>query len=144
MAEDYVELWDDFSITFNEKLINANGDWNKLSETEQEIAALWKLVADVYNGGFIQFFCNWGFDCFVCAMRGIKRVGCAEAYSLLNNAYYSVLDKFKDDERLEEYWDIPEYLTEEDDNILMETDTAFWEGVGDRLCEAAYKFYCKK
>ena len=141
--EDYVDLWDNFSIKFNEKLVyECNGDWSKLDEREQEIAALWKLIADVYNGGFIQFFCNWGFDCFVYALRGIKRVGCAEAYNILNYTYSSVLDKFREDERLEAYWDIPEYLTEEDDNILMETDTAFWEGVGEKLCKAAYEFYC--
>lgn len=141
--EDYVDLWDRFSIEYNKKLIECGGDWSKLDEREQEIAALWKLTADIYNGGFIQFFCNWGFDCFVYAMRGIKRVGCAEAYNILNNTYYSVLDKFREDERLTAYWDIPEYLTEEDDNILTETDTAFWEKVGEQLCEAAYKFYCK-
>lgn len=70
--DDYGKLWDNYSIEFNSKLVNSNGDWNKLDEDEQEIAALWKLFVDINNGGFIQFFCNWGFQCFCYAMRGLK------------------------------------------------------------------------
>lgn len=56
--KDYGELWDDYSIEFNSKLVECNGDWSKLDKDEQEIAALWKLFVDINNGGFIQFFCN--------------------------------------------------------------------------------------
>ena len=54
--DDYGKLWHNYSIEFNSKLVNSNGDWNKLDEDEQEIAALWKLFVDINNGGFIQFF----------------------------------------------------------------------------------------
>ncbi len=48
--EDFDELWNTYAIEFNDKLENANnGDWSKLDEYEQEIAALWKLAADVYS-----------------------------------------------------------------------------------------------
>ena len=50
--DDYGKLWDNYSIEFNSKLVNSNGDWNKLDEDEQEIAALWKLFVDINNGGF--------------------------------------------------------------------------------------------
>ena len=53
--DDYGKLWDNYSIEFNSKLVNSNGDWNKLDEDEQEIAALWKLFVDINNGGFIRF-----------------------------------------------------------------------------------------
>ena len=45
--DDYGKLWDNYSIEFNSKLVNSNGDWNKLDEDEQEIAALWKLFVDI-------------------------------------------------------------------------------------------------
>lgn len=54
----YGDLWDDYSGDFNSKLVNSHGDWSRLDKDEQEIAALWKLYVDIYNGGFIQFFCN--------------------------------------------------------------------------------------
>ncbi|WP_134686865.1 DMP19 family protein [Brevibacillus migulae] len=52
------DIWFDFAAAFVQKK-NATG-WNMLTSQEQEIAALWMLEADVYNGGFLQFFCNWG------------------------------------------------------------------------------------
>ena len=68
--------WDDYSITFNANLVyKCSGDWNGLEQDEREIAALWKLYVDTNNGGFEQFFCNWGYDCYWYAMRGIQRMG---------------------------------------------------------------------
>lgn len=139
---DYDELWNKYAVEFNNKLETTyGGDWSKLDETEQEIAALWKLVVDIYNGGFVQFFCNWGFDCYWYAMRGIQRIGNRNLLERLNSTYKNVFDKFKDDKRLTKYWDIPQYLTEEDEKILRDTDTEFWDKEGEILCKMAYEFY---
>ena len=138
----YEDMWDDYSIEFCKKLeYDCGGDWSKLDPGEQEIAALWKLTADMYNGGFVQFFCNWGYECYWYAMRGIQRIGDVKLLELLHKTYTDVFDKFREDERLTYYSDIPQYLTEEDENILMETDTTFWEGEGEMLCKTAYEFY---
>ena len=52
--------WFDFTSAYVEKLNAAGGsDWSILTPEEQELAALWKLEMDMYNGGFVQFFCNW-------------------------------------------------------------------------------------
>lgn len=139
---DFVDLWDRYSIEFCKKLeYDCGGDWSKLDPDEQEIAALWKLVVDIDNGGFVQFFCNWGYDCYWYAMRGIKRIGDRKLLELLDNTYMNVFDKFKDDKRLRYYSDIPRYFTEADENILRDTDIAFWESEGEILCKTAYEFY---
>ncbi len=139
---DYVKLWDNYSKDFTKKLIfQCKGDLRALDNDEQEIAALWRLVVDVYNGGFVQFFCNWGYDSYWCAMRGIQRMGLQELLQLFHNTYMDVFDKFREDKRLKEYWDIPEYFTDEDERILDETDQAFYDSLGELLCETAYKFY---
>ena len=135
-------IWDDYSVKFNEKLVyKCNGDWNGLEQDEREIAALWKLYVDVNNGGFEQFFTNWGYDCYWYAMRGIKRMGDVNLLELLHNTYMNVFDKFREDKRLTYYSDIPQYLTEEDEAVLMDTDTAFWDTEGEILCKTAYEFY---
>lgn len=135
-------IWDDYSGEFNKKLeYDCEGDWDKLGETEQEIAALWKMYVDINNGGFEQFFCNWGYACYWYAMRGIQRMGYRELLELLHNTYMDVFDKFREDTRLTYYSDIFDYLTDEDDKILMETNTAFWETYGDELAKRAYRFY---
>lgn len=142
MEKDYDELWDRYSIEFCKKLeYDCGGEWSKLDPDEQEIAALWKLAVDIDNGGFEQFFCNWGFECYWYAMRGIQRIGDKKLLELLENTYMNVFDKFREDKRLKYYSDIPQYFTEEDENILRETNIAFWETEGEILCKTAYEFY---
>ena len=153
--EDFDELWNEYAIAFNNKLEEENGgDWSSLDETEQEIAALWKLAADMYSGGFDEFFLNWGFDCYSYAMRGIKRiadangglkkVGCNNVYKLFENAYSKVFARFENDERIKSYEDIGQYLTEKDEKILEKTYEEFDEKLGPLLCQRAYEYYCKK
>ena len=139
--KDYDNLWDDYSIVFNSKLVDSGGDWSRLDEDEQEIAALWKLYVDINNGGFIQFFCNWGFQCLCYAMRGLKRIEDTSLYDLLDDTYCNVLDKFKNDTRLTAYWDIPEYLTDEDMERLDAADTQFYETECEHFTKMAYEYY---
>lgn len=143
--KDFVDLWDKYSIEFCKKLeYDSGGDWSKLNPDEQEIAALWKLVVDTYNGGFEQFFCNWGYDCYWYAMRGIQRMGYRELLEQLHGTYQNVFDKFREDKRLTYYSDIPQYFTDEDENILNETNNSFWDEKGEILCRMAYEFYHDK
>lgn len=153
--EDFDELWNAYAIEFNDKLENANGgDWSKLDEQEQEIAALWKLAADVYSNGFDEFFLMWGYDCYSYAMRGIKRiadadpglekVGCNDVYKLFETAYTKVFARFENDDRIKSYEDIVQYLTEKDEEILEKTYEDFDERLGPLLCERAYEFYHDK
>ena len=139
--KDYDNLWDDYSIEFNSKLVDSGGDWSRLDEDEQKIAALWKLYVDINNGGFIQFFCNWGFQCLCYAMRGLKRIEDTSLYDLLDDTCCNVLDKFKNDTRLTAYWDIPEYLTDEDMERLDAADTQFYETECEHFTKMAYEYY---
>ena len=152
--QDYDELWNEYAVKFNQKLeSDYDGDWEKLNEVEQEIAALWKLTADMYSSGFDEFFLNWGYECYSYAMRGIKRIAdassgaeksdCNEVYELFEHAYTEVFARFENDERIKAYGDIAEHLTEEDEEILAETYDIFDEKLGSLLCMMAYEFYCK-
>ena len=134
--------WDKYAMDFCKKLEDTmKGDWDKLDADEQEIAALWKLVVDMYNGGFVQFFCNWGFQCLCYAMRELKRIEDTSLYDLLDDTYCNVLDKFKNDTRLTAYWDIPEYLTDEDMERLDAADTQFYETECEHFTKMAYEYY---
>lgn len=153
--KDYDELWNEYAIRFADKLENAGGgDWSRLDETEQEIAALWKLAVDMYSGGFDEFFLAWGYECYTYAMRGIRRIadansgikktGCNRICDLFDTAYQKVFARFENDKRLKAYSDIPQYLTEEDQTILEQTYETFDEKLGPLLCQRAYEFYCGK
>ncbi len=151
---DYDELWNEYAIQFNDKLEDENGgDWSRLDELEQEIAALWKLAADMYGGGFDEFFLNWGYDCYGYAMRGLrrltaantglKRTDCDKLVKLFDTAYKQVFARFENDSRLESCADILRYLTEEDRAVLEKTYEAFDEKLGPLCCQMAYEYYCE-
>lgn len=153
--KDYDELWDKFSCPFAEKLEEKfGGDWSKLDELEQEIAALWKLGADVYMDGFDTFFINWGYDCYSYAMRGIKRladansafkkIGMNNVYKLFDDAYRNVFARFENDDRVKSYGDIVQYLDENDEKILQKTFDVFDDRLGPLLFQRAYEYYCEK
>lgn len=77
------------------------------------------------------------------AMRGLERIGDTSLYDLLADTYYDVLEKFKDDTRLKEYWDIPEYLTDEDEERLDAADTKFYKTECEDFTKMAYEYYCQ-
>ena len=139
---DYVKLWDEYSIQFCKTLeFEFGGDWDQLDQEEREIAALWKLLVDGYNGGFEQFFCNWGYPGYWYAMCGLQKIGDRALLECLHDTYERVFDKFKNDSRLKAYWDIPDYFTEEDEAILDETNQYFWDEAGENFAKLAYEFY---
>lgn len=140
--EDYVKLWDDYSRKFNETLESVfHGDWDQLDQEEREIAALWKMLVDVYNGGFEQFFCNWGYSGYWYAMCGLKKIGDNALLEQFHKTYMQVFDKFKEDSRIKSYWDIPQFFTEEDENILDGTNNYFWDEAGTNFAKMAYEYY---
>lgn len=140
--EDFVTRFDNYSIQFNKTLEFAcGGDWDQLDQEERELAALWKLLVDTYNGGFLQFFCNWGYPGYWYAMCGLQKIGDRDLLDHLHKTYTEVFDKFKEDPRLKAYWDIPEYLTEEDTALLDQTDNYFWDEAGEAMAKRAYEFY---
>lgn len=141
--EDYSEIFDKFAQDYLDKFKSVDGDWDRLNADEQEIVALWSLGADMFEGGFLDFFLGYGYDVYLIAMRGIKRIGCDKLYELLETTYNKVLDRFQYDERIKSYDDIPQYLTEKDEEILDKAYELFDEEYGEEMCEAAYKLYAK-
>ncbi|WP_340007586.1 DUF4375 domain-containing protein [Paenibacillus sp. FSL K6-0276] len=134
---DICDIWFDYAEAFVQKK-NAS-DWNTLTPQEQEIAALWLLEADVYNGGFVQFFCNWGDEAYICAVRALQAIGAAHALEIVQSGY-ACIEHLSEDNRLTQLWDIPKFLTEEEVERLDKLDKRFWEDQ-DRIAEIAHRYY---
>lgn len=137
---DLDKKWFDFTSAYVTKLNQSGGhDWDSLSEEEQELAALWKLEMDMYNGGFIQFFCNWGYDCYTYAVRCLTKLEAKECLDIITQQY-GIIERLEDDERLEALWDIPKYLTEEEAKALDELDHRYWDNT-DSIQEKTFQVY---
>ena len=73
--------------------------------------------------------------------RSVQKIGERALLDRLHRTYMEVFDKFQDDSRLKAYWDIPDYLTEEDEAVLDETDNYFWDEAGEAMAKRAYEYY---
>lgn len=132
--------WFDFTLAYVTKLNETGGrNWGQLNDEEQELAALWKLEMDMYNGGFIQFFCNWGYECYTYAIRCLEKLSANECLKILTNQYL-VVQRLEGDSRLESWWDIPKYLTENEMKLLDKLDREYW-GNADQIQEKTFEVY---
>jgi len=103
---------------------------------------LWLLEADVYNGGFVQFFCNWGEEAYIRAVRALQAIGAVHALEIVQSGY-ACIEHLSEDNRLTQLWDIPKFLTEEEVERLDKLDKRFWED-HDHIAEIAYRYYVQE
>lgn len=124
---DIENLWwetfgNSYGIEFEKACIA--GDYDMLDKDAQIIGALMKLQLDMYNGGFIQFFCNWGYPAYLFALEGLDKIAATREKAILTKAY-TVIEKYEDDDRIEALWDIATVLTDEEVAILDRLDAEF-------------------
>ncbi len=136
---DLDKQWFDFTSTYVTKLTEAKSDWSALPEKEQELAALWKLEMDMYNGGFIQFFCNWGYECYTHAIRSLTRLQAKQCLAVVTQQF-QIIQRLEDDSRLQALWDIPKYLTDEENDRMNALDHEYWDNT-DAIVETTFNVY---
>ena len=136
--------FENYSFDVVDKLFSEfDGDLSKMTAAEQEVVRIWRLEADMYNGGFMQFFCNWGYENFVETQKVLKKIEAVKSLALITECE-KIISKLKDDDRVKALWDIPkylpEYITEAEDNRLNELDELYWTNVDD-IQKIAYDVY---
>lgn len=116
--------WEDEMLAATKRLSGANLDWDAVSERDRDLAALFKVEADMHNGGFLLFFCNWGPPGLRLARAALARIGATERAALLERAYAAIAHH-EDDDRLETLWDLAKVLTDEEAAALAQIDAAY-------------------
>jgi hypothetical protein len=104
-----------------------------------ESRALGRLILDIPNGGFLQFFCNWGYEDFQHAVRGLEWMGAREYVGHLQQSY-SVIEKYQDDPRIGELWDLPKVIRPEDLERLRKLDQILCDSL-DKVSALKRRFY---
>lgn len=79
------DLWWDTFEEYSIKFGEVRPDYKKLKPEEAEIGALFNMELDMHNGGFLQFFCNWGYEAYIYALRGLESIGAIELKNFLRN-----------------------------------------------------------
>jgi len=140
---DIKEKFENHCLEIIDKLYGKlEGDLNKLSEEELEVFRICRLEADMYNGGFIQFFCNWGYENFTETQKVLAKIKAEKSLNLITECE-KIISRLEDDERIKELWDIPKYLTEVEDELLDELDKLYWTNLDD-IQKLGYEIYVKK
>lgn len=141
------QAFEDYSFEVTGQLFKQHGGkLDQLSEKEQEVVRIWRLEADMYNGGFLQYFCNWGYDNFEKTQQILTKLGAVNSLAIITE-YEKTIAVLQDDDRIKELWDIPkyfdEYLNEEQQQRLNELDELYWENPDD-LQLLCYNCYLKQ
>jgi hypothetical protein len=93
------------------------------TEWERELAALWRLEADVNNGAYLQFLCNWGRESYSYASQALKKIGASRMAAIVDRCQALV----------DEHWgDKPLYSA----NMLKSLP----KKVSQRILDLSYEF----
>ena len=120
-------VWDDFCDEALAALRAVDWRLDRLATREREIVSLWRLQADGYNGGFIQFFCNWGEDTWQTARQALQAIGATATLEIVARQR-ALLTRLESSPDPIAPWDIPRLLTEAEAKEISEVlDLRLWD-----------------
>ncbi|WP_240433966.1 DUF4375 domain-containing protein [Achromobacter sp. B7] len=126
MLNVYDILWDQRYEKALAALQAADWTLERLPLIEQELVALWRMEADINNGGFMQFLCNWGDPTCQLALQALKKLGATHMLAVLSRMR-GLIDRFEASPDVIELNDIYGAMTEAEQQEMDSLDHAFWD-----------------
>lgn len=120
------QVWDDRYEAALARLKSAGWALDALSDVDQHLVALWRMEADINNGGFMQFLCNWGDPTCHLALRALQAMGAVQTHAILAGMR-GLLDRLEDDPEIKELTDLYGAMTDEEQAALHAFDEAYFE-----------------
>lgn len=139
MVNVYTLCWEQLQDEGIAALKAAAWQFDALPLREQQISALWRLEADVNNGGFLQFFCNWGEATCRTAIAALAEIGALKMHFLVKRMR-AVLDRLEGSPQIQGLMDLYQHLTPAEHDALEALDEAFW-AYPDRLSKLGVLHY---
>ncbi|MCE1175915.1 MAG: DMP19 family protein [Burkholderiales bacterium] len=125
----YEWVWEAICDHALENLQSHGWDVKKVSQKTYDIASIWRLEADGYNGGFLQFFCNWGEDNCQTALSALQDIGATATHQVLA-AQRALIQRLEDAPEMTRLDELPALLTEQErDEIGERLDHALWDAM---------------
>lgn len=119
-------LWDQRYEQALAALSAAGWELDRISAQDRELVALWRMEADINNGGFMQFLCNWGDETCQLALQALRKVGALHMLAVLSRMR-GLIDRFEAMPEVVQLNDIYGAMTEQEQQELETLDRAFWE-----------------
>ena len=111
------QVWDDRYEAALARLQSHAWSLDALSDEDQQLVALWRMEADINNGGFMQFLCNWGDPTCQLALRALQAMGATQTHTILAGMR-GLLDRLEDDPAIEELTDLYGAMSEDEQQAL--------------------------
>ncbi len=135
--------WYDVTEAPHERTFEHEGRLDSLlHEWERELAALWRLEADVNNGAYLQFLSNWGYETYVYASQALKKIGAHRMAEIVDRCQ-ALVDEHIDSqaashEQLQSL--MPNELHGQDGKVLKKAGSALPKDVLDEIYDLSYEF----
>jgi len=97
----------------------------RLAARDRELVVLWRAEADIYNGGFMQFLCNWGEPNCRAAIAAYDALGASES-ARLARAMFAVVEHYGQSVEVVSLAGLPAILTDDEHEQLQTLDECCW------------------
>ena len=105
---------------------------------QRELASIWRMCADIPNGGYIQFIGNWKRVSYVYGSQSLGFIGALQMKGFVDQAQ-NVIDKYPERDGWG-YSEIYDALSENDYSVVMGLSERFWN-FPDPIPDLIVKYY---
>jgi hypothetical protein len=135
--------WYDATEKYHVLTPEGNGELSSLPHVwQRELAALWRLEADVNNGAYLQFLANWGRETYEYASQALKKIGAHQMAEIIDRCQALVDEHFlcegKSFAELSRL--MPNAIFDCDGRWVKEAGSVLPESVVERIYALSYEF----
>src|SRR5262245_43063995 len=109
---------------------------------QRELAAIWRLEAEVNDGAYLQFLSNWGRESYVYASQALKQIGARRMAEIVDRCQALVDEHLKvegaSQEQMQSLMSNP--VIGPDGELIKEAGSTLPDSVLDRINELSYEF----
>lgn len=135
--------WYEATAKYHKRTFRHKGRLSSLPEEwQRELAALWRLEADVNNGAYLQFLANWGHETFVYASQALKKMGARKMARIIDRCQ-ALVDKHFDSagaSAKQRQALMPNVVMGRDGKVKKEIGSVLPDAVVERIYKLSYDF----
>lgn len=135
--------WYEATDKYHARTFTQEGNLQSLAlDWQRELASLWRLQADVNNGGYLQFVENWGRESYEYASRALKKIGAHQTAEIIDRCQALLDEHFPfEGKSLEELRQLmPNAVIDCDGTLVKDVGSALPGPVLERITHLSYEF----
>jgi hypothetical protein len=135
--------WYEVTSEYHKRTLDQCADLMVLAaEWQRELAALWRLEADVNSGAYLQFLTNWGHASYLYATRALKKIGAHKMAEIIDRCQALVDEHFptegKSGDELQRL--LPNPVISDDGRLVKHAGSVLPDPVLARIYELSAEF----